>query len=143
MQSFMGKMMYLVDSGVWIGASNPKDSHYREAVAVLKAILKGELGKILITDLIFDETVTYIRRKVGRKQSIEAARMLLDSKHVEIIHIDEHIFNAAYHMFERYQELSFTDAASVAIMIDRGIQQIFSFDKGFDSIRDIIRLETV
>ena len=136
-------MMYLVDSGVWIGASNPKDGHHREAMAVLKAILKGELGKVLITDLIFDEVVTYIRRKVGRRQSIEAGRMLLDSKHVEIIYIDEHIFNAAYHMFERYPGLSFTDAASVAIMIDRGIQHIVSFDKGFDGIRDIVRLERV
>ncbi len=136
-------MMYLIDSGVWIGASNPKDGHYREAMAVLKAILKGELGKVLITDLIFDEVVTYIRRKVGRRQSIEAARMLLDSKHVEIVYIDEHILNAAYHMFERYSELSFTDAASVAIMMDQGIQQIVSFDKGFDGIRDIVRLEMV
>lgn len=135
--------MYLVDSGVWIGASNPKDSHYREASAVLKAVLRGELGRVLITNLIFNEVVTYIRRKIGRKQSVEAARMLLDSRHVEIIHIDEHIFNAAYHMFERYPELSFTDAVSAAIMRDLSIQQIISFDKGFDSIRDIVRLETI
>jgi len=135
--------MYLVDSGVWIGAANPKDTRHREAAAVLKVILKGELGKVLITDLIFSEVVTYIRRKVGRKQSIEVARMLIDSEHVEIIYIDEHVFNAAYHMFERYPELSFTDAASVAIMIDLGIQQIFSFDKGFDGVRDIVRLEAI
>lgn len=135
--------MYFVDSGVWIGGSNPKDAHHREAVVVLKAILRGELGKVIITDLIFDEVVTYIRRKVGRKQSVEAARMLLDSKHVEIVFINEHTFNAAYHMFERYPELSFTDAASVAIMLDQGIQQIFSFDKGFDSVRDLIRLEVI
>lgn len=139
----MGKMMYFIDSGVWIGGSNPKDVRHREAVVVLKAILKGALGKIIITDLIFDEVVTYIRRKVGQKQSVEAARTLLDSKHVEIVYIDEHTFNAAYHMFERYPELSFTDAASVAIMLDRGIQQIFSFDKGFDGVRSIIRLKTV
>ncbi|MFH1821234.1 MAG: PIN domain-containing protein [Methanobacteriota archaeon] len=136
-------MMYLVDSGVWIGAANPKDIHHREATSVLKSILKGELGKALITDLIFSEVVTYIRRKVGRKQSVEAARMLIDSGHVEITHIDVKIFNAAYHMFERYSELSFADAASVAIMKDRGIQQIFSFDKGFDGVRDITRLETI
>ena len=136
-------MMYFVDSGVWIGASNPKDTHYREATSVLKSILKGDLGKVLITNLIFSEVVTYIRRKVGRKQSVEAARMLIDSEHVEIIHIDENIFNAAYHMFERYPELSFADAASVAIMKDRGIQQIVSFDKGFNGVRDIVRFETI
>ena len=135
--------MYLVDSGVWIGAFIPKDRHHQEAVAVLKKISKGELGKVLITDLIFGEVVTYVRRKVGGRQSIEAARALLNSEHVEIIHIDEHTFNAAYHMFERYPGLSFTDAASVAVMRDRGVQQMLSFDKGFDGIRDIVRLEAV
>ena len=143
MRSFTGKRMYLIDSGVWIGASNPKDAHYRRAAAVLKAILKGEVGKVLITNLVFSEVVTYIRRKVGRRQSIEVARILLDSKHIEIIHIDEHVFNVAYHMFERYPELSFTDAVSVAIMRDRAIQHIVSFDKGFDSVREIVRLEAI
>lgn len=135
--------MYLIDSGVWIGASNPKDNHHQEAAAVLKVILKGELGKVLITNFVFNEVVTYIRRKVGRGQSIEAAKMLLDSKHVEILHADEHLFNAAYHMFERYPELSFTDAVSVAAMKDRAIQQIVSFDKDFDSVREIVRLEAI
>lgn len=135
--------MYLVDSGVWIGASNPKDVHHKEATSVLGAIVRGGVGKTLITDLIFSEVVTYIRRKVGQKQSVEAARILLDSKHVDVVHVDEHIFNAAYHMFERYPELSFTDAASVAIMMDRGIKQIISFGKCFDSIRDVVRLATI
>ena len=135
--------MYLIDSGVWIGASNPKDAHHMEAAAVLKAVLKGRLGKVYITDFIFNEVVTYIRRKVGRKQSVDVARMLLDSRHIEIIHTDENVFNAAYHMFERYPELSFTDAVSVTIMKDRGIRQIISFDKGFDSVREIIRLERI
>lgn len=135
--------MYLVDSGVWIGASNPRDFHHQKAASVLKSILRGELGKVFITDFVFSEVTTYIRRKVGQKQSVEVARMLLDSKHVEIVHVDEHIFNAAYHMFEGYPRLSFTDAASVATMMDRGIQQIVSFDKGFDGVRDIARVETV
>jgi hypothetical protein len=135
--------MYLIDSGVWIGASNPKDAHHRKATVVLKAVLKGGLGKVYITDFIFSEVVTYIRRKVGQKQSIDAARMLLDSRHVEIVHTDENIFNAAFHMFERYTGLSFTDAVSITVMKDRSIQRIISFDKGFDGVREVIRLETV
>jgi predicted nucleic acid-binding protein len=105
--------------------------------------LKGGLGKVYITDFIFSEVVTYVRRKIGQKQSADVARMLLDSRYVEIIHTDESLFNAAYHMFERYAELSFTDAVSVTVMKDRGIRQIVSFDRGLDSVREIIRLETI
>lgn len=134
--------MYLIDSGVWIGAANPKDVHHREATAVLKAVLKGG-EKALITDFIFSEVVTYIRRKIGQKQSVEVAKMLLDSRHVEILHTDENVFNAAYHMFKRYPRLSFADAVSVLVMKDRDIPQIVSFDRGFDSVREIIRLEAI
>ncbi len=135
--------MYLIDSGVWIGAANPKDAHHREAAAVLKTILKGRLGKVYITDFIFSEVVTYIRRKIGQKESIEVAKMLLDSRHVEILHTDENIFNAAYHLFERYARLSFADAVSVTVMRDRGIRHIVSFDRGFDGVQGIVRLEAV
>lgn len=135
--------MYLVDSGVWIGAANPKDAHHREATSVLKSILSGELGKAIITDLIFSEVVTYIRNKIGRSQSVEAAKMLIDSERIEIVHIDENMFNAAFFMFERYPALSFADAASVAVMKDRGVNQLVSFDKGFNGVREIVRLETL
>ncbi|MEM4188276.1 MAG: PIN domain-containing protein [Candidatus Hadarchaeum sp.] len=135
--------MYLVDSGVWIAASNPKDKHHREAVPVLKSILSGAQGKAIITNLIFSEVTTYIRKKIGKKQSVEAARLIMDSEHVKIIFIDENIFNAAYHMFEKYPELSFADATSVAVMKDRDIRQIISFDRGFDTVRDINRLEKI
>ncbi|MEM3421737.1 MAG: PIN domain-containing protein, partial [Candidatus Hadarchaeum sp.] len=74
---------------------------------------------------------------------VEAARLIMDSEHVKIIFIDENIFNAAYHMFEKYPELSFADATSVAVMKDRDIRQIISFDRGFDTVRDINRLEKI
>jgi len=135
--------LYLIDSGVWIGAFNPRDAHHLESKRVIKAVANGRAGRPLITALIFGEVVTYIRRKIGVKQSIEVARVLLDSKNVDVIHIDEHTFSAAYHMFERYPALSFADAVSVAVMKDRGVRQIISFDRDFDGVRDIVRSETL
>ena len=135
--------MYLVDSGVWIGGFNPKDVYYPKAKPILRAITEGKLGKILITNCIFNEIVTYLRRKVGSRLSIEVARALLDSEHVKIEHVDERIFNAAYHVFERYSELSFTDAVTVVTMLDRGVKRIFSFDSGFDRVKGIERLESI
>lgn len=135
-------MMYLVDSGVWIGAFLPKDKHHQKAISIAKKILEKR-ERVLITDLIFAEVVTYLRRKVGLKQSIEAAQALLDSESIKIAYLDEHAFAAAFHMFERYPRLSFADAASVAVMKDQGIREIISFDRGFDGIRDLIRLECI
>lgn len=135
--------LYLIDSGVWIGAFNPKDVHHPKSKHIIKAVANRKLGRVLVTALIFSEVVTYIRRKIGVKQSIEVARALLDSRNVEVVHIDQHTFSAAYHMFEKYPALSFADAVSVSVMKDRGVQQIISFDRDFDGVRDIIRLEVV
>jgi len=135
--------LYFIDSGVWIGAFNPRDAHHLKSKRVVKAVANGKLGRSLITALIFGEVVTYIRRKIGVEQSIEVAKAMLDSKNVEVIHIDEHTFSAAYHMFERYPALSFADAVSVTVMKDRGVQQIISFDRDFDGVRDIVRSEIV
>lgn len=135
--------MYFVDSGVWIGAFNPKDAHHREAKPILKAITDGKLGKALFTDHVFGEVVTYLRRKIGSRQSVGVAKALLDSGHVEVVFVNEDIFSAAYHIFERYPQLSFADATSVVVMQDRGVSEIFSFDRGFDGVQDLRRLETV
>lgn len=135
--------MYIVDSGVWIGAFNPKDAHYGKAAGIVEAISRGKLGRALITSFIFGEVVTYVRRKIGPERATEVARAMLDSKHVEILHIDGHMFNAGCHIFEVYPRLSFADSVSAAVMEDTGIRHIISFDSGFDGVRDIIRLESV
>lgn len=132
--------MYLLDSGVWIGAFNPKDVHHSEAKPILTS---GELEKVLLTDHIFGEVLTYARRKIRPEQSVEIAKAILNSEHTEVIFIDEDIFNAAYHIFRRYHQLSFADSATVAVMRDRNISEIVSFDSDFDGVQNISRLEVL
>ncbi|MBI4362804.1 MAG: type II toxin-antitoxin system VapC family toxin [Euryarchaeota archaeon] len=130
----------LVDSGVWIGGFNPRDRHHPAAAPILRAIGTGK-ARAVITDHIYGEVVTYLRRKMGARPSLDAARALLDSPHITIVHVDPALFQAAYHLFERYPRLSFADAASVAAMRDRGLRTILSFDSDFDGIQDITRAE--
>lgn len=135
--------MYLFDSGVWVGAFNPKDGHHRKAKAIIEALIGGQLGKALMTDHIFDEVTTYLRMKTRPDRSPEAARAMLDSDHIQMIYVDRDILNSAYHMFKRYEQLSLADAASVVVIRNMGGDGIFSFDHGFDVVRDVNRLETV
>lgn len=109
----------------------------------MEAVTDGELATVLLTDHIFGEVVTYLRRKMGSRQSIEVTEALLDSEHVEMIFIDDDLFNAGYHIFKRYPQLSFADATSVAAMRDRDITEIFSFDSDFDGVQNVVRLSTL
>ncbi len=132
-------MANFIDSGVWIAAFNSKDKYHEVSSKIVKAITGNKLKNIFISDYIFDEVVTYIRKKIGVAESIETANSMLDSQNLQIIYIDQAIFQASYHIFQKYGSLSFTDSTSIVIMKNLKIKNLFSFDSGFDGIRDIIR----
>ncbi len=133
--------MYVVDSGVWIGAFNPRDRYHERAKPIVEAVSGGELGRALISDHIFGEVTTYLRRKVGPERSAGVGEAMLDSPHLETVFVDEDVFNAAHHIFRRYRQLSFADAVSVVIIRESKSPGIFSFDSGFDAVRDVRRLD--
>jgi len=137
--------LYLVDSGVWIGAFNPRDRHHErpKPIVGVGAVSEGALGRVFITNHIFGEVVTYLRRKIGPDRSAEVGEAMLNSAHVDTLFVDDDIFNAAHHIFRTYRQLSFADAISVVIVRDRKLPGIFSFDGGFDAVRDVNRLEAL
>ena len=134
-------MTAIVDSGVWIAAFNKKDVHHETAKKIITAIINGHIKNAMISDYIFNEVVTYIRKKINIIASNQAANALLDSEHVMITNIDESSFMAAFHVFQGYEALSFTDASTVVLMKNLKVKTLFSFDSGFDGINDVQRLD--
>ncbi|MHA1611298.1 MAG: hypothetical protein ACTSYU_04525, partial [Promethearchaeota archaeon] len=51
------------DSGVLIAAFNKKDIHHQAANKIITAITQNKLKNVFISDNIFDEVVTYIKKK--------------------------------------------------------------------------------
>lgn len=133
-------MQFFIDSGVWIAAFNKKDKHHTAAGKIIHHLLDEQIDKVYISDYVFDEVTTYIKKKISPESSILVAEAMLDSHRIEIIFMNEKIFNASYHIFKMYDRLSFTDASIVVMMKNRKIKQLYSFDSGFDSVKEIQRL---
>ncbi|HMF34804.1 MAG TPA: PIN domain-containing protein [Candidatus Lokiarchaeia archaeon] len=136
-------MTYFIDSGVWIAAYNQKDLHHEAGSKIITALTNNQLGIAMISNQIFNEVVTFVRKRFGFDASNRAAEAMINSPHVATRMIDEKAFNAAYHIFQLYERLSFTDAAMVVIMKNEGIRFLFSFDSDFDGIKDIVRLADI
>jgi len=136
-------MRFFVDSGVWIGAFNKKDKHHKVASKIIRHLLDDLSDKAYISDYVFDEVTTYMKKKINPEASILVAEAMLDSQNIEIIFMNEKIFNASYHIFKMYDRLSFTDASIVVIMKNRKIQFLYSFDSGFNSVKEIQRLDSL
>ncbi|MHA1522103.1 MAG: PIN domain-containing protein, partial [Promethearchaeota archaeon] len=65
---------------------------------------------------------------------------ILNSPNLNILYMDERQFNATFHIFKRYDDLSFTDSSIVVMMKNAQISYLFSFDSDFDGINGIRRL---
>jgi hypothetical protein len=133
----------LLDTTIFLAAVFPKEKHHKEGKAIIACVEKGLLGKPVVTDYILDEVVTFVRKKKGVAASIQTLDAIILSPRLRLVKVDNRIFEAGIQLFKTYERLSFTDAVSVATMMDIGIEVIYSFDSGFDGIPGITRLTRV
>ena len=133
----------LLDTTVFIAAAFPREKHHREGSAIIASVEEGALGEPVITDYILDEVVTFVRKKVDAAASIEMIDAMTNSPRLRLVKVKSRHFEAGLQIFRTYERLSFTDAVSVAVMRDLGIEVIYSFDSDFDGIPGIVRLTTV
>ncbi len=134
--------MKFVDSGIFIGAFNPRDTEHKKSAQIIECVDKKTF-RAVITDYILDEILTFVRRKAGYEKSVSVSNYLTFHGNIEILRIDEECYLAAFYIFQKYPTLSFTDSTTVAVILNHGIKYIYSFDKGFDSVKEIKRLGSI
>lgn len=118
------------------------EKHYPKAKKIVEAIAERSIRNAVCSDYILDELLTLARVKKNAAASNEILEEIINSE-IELIKVEQKHLALAFEFFKSYEKLSFTDCTTVALMLDKGIKEIYSFDKGFDSIPKIIRLEEI
>ncbi len=121
-----------VDTGAWIALAERSDVHHLQANAIADEL--GKENSLLITsDYVLDEALTWFRYNVGHKVATKFAAQVLSSNVIEVLFIDETIFNKTIELFKKYddQKFSFTDCSSFVLMRSHRIRQAFTFDAHF------------
>lgn len=126
---------------MWIGAKLKNDQWHQKSVEIINKFINKEIKSVYITDYIVLEAVNFILRKGGFDAAQETLKIFENHERIKIINVDEITFARASSIFKKYPGLSITDSSIVAEMEELGIKHIYSFDKGFDKIDWIIRLE--
>ena len=124
--------MVFADSSGFIAAFDPRDAAHAQAAAAWRAIAKAR-GRLVTTQLVVAETVTYLRRRGGWEPSRLAGAAILDSPLIEVVGLDAEGFAAAWREFVRTPDpkLSLCDAASFIVMRDRHLRRAFTLDRHF------------
>lgn len=129
--------MVFVDSNIWISYLNKNDKFHARSLMALASIKQSSV--IYITSGIVYETINYLFKLSGKKVSESCLDFFLASQQIEIILPADSTWIKTIEIF-RKNELSLTDAQIVACMQEKGDKEIYSFDRHFDTIKDITRL---
>lgn len=134
-------MSVVIDTGLFYAAQNERATNHDTAKQALSHVFSGELGQPYTTDYVYDGTVTLVRSRTNsfREASHAGDRILGREEYpdaVEFVTVSEALFEAAVNVFERYRDhaLSFTDASTIALVEQRGIDAVLTFDDDFDGL---------
>jgi hypothetical protein len=122
--------MIFLDSSFLVAYSNEKDEYHEKAVKIAKEIDNDKYGTAVITDYIFDETMTTLLSRTGNfAKTIETGNKILDT--VSVLNMDSSLFLEAWRVFKAQKKLSlsFTDCSIIAMCKTQGILTLVTFDR--------------
>ncbi|MCI4326722.1 MAG: PIN domain-containing protein [Thermoplasmata archaeon] len=125
--------MIFVDSGAWIALLDGRDGFHRAALAFQRELVRGRHGRLVTSDYVLDEAVTYLRRR-GPVDQIRAFReLLVSSESVEVVGTAPERFWSAWGLLVDHGDnrWSLTDCVSFETMRALGIRTVFGFDADF------------
>jgi predicted nucleic acid-binding protein len=115
-------------------------AHPNKAVAqhlLEKALLDRQR---LVTDAEVFQEILHRYISIHRPDAIQPAFDALLALVDEVIAVDRETAESAKQMVLAYRQMSTRDAVHLAVMRQHGIDQILSFDNGFDQFPGITRL---
>ncbi|MFA4820006.1 MAG: PIN domain-containing protein [Candidatus Aenigmatarchaeota archaeon] len=129
--------MIFLDTSFLVALGVDADSNHKNAVELMNRILEGKAGETVISDYIFDETVTITYSKT--KNLEKATKLGTSLKKSVLIKLNDKDFEETWELFKKQADtkLSFTDCSSLVIMKRLGIKNIATFDEDFKKIREI------
>ena len=130
--------MILVDSNIpmyLIGAPHP---HKSDAQRLLERLVSERQG--LVTDAEVLQEILHRYVAIDRRDAIQPAFDALLGIVDQVLAVDGTAAERAKEIVLGHRQLSARDAVHLAVMEQHGIEQILSFDSGFDGFPGVTRL---
>ena len=130
--------MILIDSNIpmyLVGAPHP---HKTDAQRLLERLVSDRHR--LVTDTEVLQEILHRYTAINRRDAIQPAFDALLGVIDQILAIDHPIVERAKEIVLGHKKMSARDAVHLAVMEQHGIEQILTFDSGFDGFPGIKRL---
>lgn len=126
------KNIYFLDTS-YILALEIKNEEANQRVLQNWATLAISKPFLVTTTYIFDEIVTFLNSRNLHYKAVEIGNRLLESSDIELIEINQTLFNDGWQYFQKYKDksYSFTDCLSFVVMKKREILTALTLDNHF------------
>lgn len=103
------------------------------AGAAIEAYVRETQPQLILTNLIFAETISLITKRIGKRVGITFGQHVLRSQIMTIITIDEVLQQAAWTLYAKYRDKTFDliDAASFVVCEQHRITDALTLDRHF------------
>ena len=118
-----------VDTAAWYALADSDDADHKVAAA----FLASNRVSLVTTNLVFGETVTLIRYRIGHEAALNFGQKVMESGIVRVVAVTVADEERAWEIFGKYrdQNFSFVDCTSFAVMERMKLAAAFTFDRHF------------
>lgn len=135
-------MVVFLDTGFILAIRNYDDINHTKATEIMRECLSDKYGRIIVSDFVFDETVTLTLVRTHNKSLVkDIGNYILNSPRIILLHLSETEFLATWELFLKYFEngLSFTDCSLLVMgkLFESNVY-IATFDRHFKGLLPLI-----
>ena len=130
--------MILVDSNIPMYLVGAPHAHKSDARRLLEKVVSERQS--LVTDAEVLQEILHRYVAIDRRDAIQPAFDALIGIVDQVLAVDRSIAERGKQIILGYRQLSARDAVHIAVMEHHGIEQIMTFDSGFDGFPGITRL---
>lgn len=123
---------FFLDTGYLIALEAADNQHHIAALQKWRGCIQSR-PQIVTTSFVFDEVATFFNSRGRHAKAVEIGERLLASPSVQLVHVDEDLFQAAWAYFGRRPDkrFSLTDCVSFVLMERLRIESALAFDAHF------------
>jgi hypothetical protein len=123
-----------LDTGYVLALELSNDQKHHAVTDHWRRLATGVLPSLVTTSYVFCEIVTFFNARGHHGKAVEVGNNLLQSRAIEIVHVDEELLELSWHYLASRQDkrYSLTDCASFVVMKRRGISTAFTVDHHFE-----------
>ncbi len=118
-----------VDTSAWFAYVNRRDPDHK----AVRQVLRSFRGRLITSNYIFDETVTFCLNRLGHGTAAKVGVLLRDPAVVDLVRVTVADEEQAWLLLlaRPDKEYSFTDCTSFVIMRRLGLTKALSLDEDF------------